>query len=85
MKNRYYSFCVMMGFGLAAIGCNNISKEEILTKVAGKSAPNDIVAALGEADTVEREGAVEHWRYAASGGDVCFSVAGSLAMRMGCQ
>ncbi|GEM_PF-6007651 len=84
MKNRYFSLSIMVGIALLASGCNEFSKEELMAKVASKTTPEDIVAAIGKADTVVREGAMEHWRYSASGGDLCFSVVGSMAMRMGC-
>ena len=84
MKNRYFSLSAVAGIALLITGCNEFSKEELMTKVDGKTAPEDIVAAIGKADTVVRDGAIEHWRYSASGGDLCFSVVGSMAMRMGC-
>ena len=84
MKNRYFSLSAVAGIALLVVGCNEFSRDELMAKVGGKTAPADIVAAIGKADTVVRDGAIEHWRYSASGGDLCFSVVGSLAMRMGC-
>jgi hypothetical protein len=70
--------------GLVLTGCLERSQKELLSKVKGLSSPDAIVAAIGEADDVQQQGVFRHWRYSTSDGDLCFSVAGNLALRMMC-
>lgn len=65
-------------------GCDQVDQQELLAKVKGLTTPNEIVAAIGPADEIEVEGAQAFWLYKARGRDVCFIIAGKMAMRMSC-
>lgn len=65
--------------------CNEIEKNELLTKVQGVTSPGGIVAAIGEANTMTEDGAMKIWRYETNADDVCFMVAGNLVLRTGCH
>ncbi len=65
-------------------GCFDPSQEELLSKVGAAKTPDDIIAAIGKPDAITSSGAMEVWRYSASGGDVCFSSVGSIALRLIC-
>ncbi|MCG8494272.1 MAG: hypothetical protein MI743_21870 [Sneathiellales bacterium] len=74
----------LLALPLLLTACNEPSQSELLSKVQGVSNKADFIAALGDADHVEKDGALEHWRYNAAEGDVCFTIAGSVVMRMLC-
>lgn len=64
--------------------CFGPSQQELLDKVSGMTKPSEIASAIGNADEVRDVGAMQIWKYSASGGDICFSVVGDLALRMSC-
>lgn len=64
--------------------CLDPEKEDLLKKVKGLTHPEQIITAIGPANKIIDDGALKHWRYSAAGGDVCFSVVGSMALRMAC-
>jgi len=74
----------LLALPLLLTACNEPSQSELLSKVQGVSDKAEFIAALGYADSVEKDGALEHWRYKASEGDICFTIAGSVLMRMLC-
>ncbi|OUR78598.1 hypothetical protein A9Q83_06890 [Alphaproteobacteria bacterium 46_93_T64] len=84
MLKFWTKFGIVMGSCLVLSGCFDPTQEEILSKVEGVNSPEELIAAIGPANRVIDNGALKHWRYSASGGDVCFSVVGNLAMRMAC-
>ncbi|MEH6476912.1 MAG: hypothetical protein V7727_14565 [Sneathiella sp.] len=69
---------------LSVSACFDPDKEDLLKKVKGLTHPEQIVTAIGPANKVIDDGALKYWRYSAAGGDVCFSVVGSMALRMAC-
>ncbi|MFT6558431.1 hypothetical protein [Sneathiella sp.] len=83
---QYLSHLVFLSFLAAGLSaCNDRSQTELLEKIAGTTSPEGILEAVGEPDEIAEDGALRHWRYKTSEGDVCYTVAGSLAMRMICS
>ena len=77
----------IMSVGIVCIplsACFDPAKDDLVKKVAGLTQPEQIIAAIGHANKIIDDGALKFWRYSASGGDVCFSVVGSIALRMAC-
>ncbi|WP_025899679.1 hypothetical protein [Sneathiella glossodoripedis] len=71
-------FCLLLG------GCFDPAQNELLEKVRGANTPSEIETAIGKPDEIHERGALKIWRYYASGGDICFSAVGSIALRMVC-
>jgi hypothetical protein len=84
MVHKWVSYAAVLSACLFLTGCFEPSQEELLSKVGTAKTPADIIAAIGKPGDITSSGAMEIWRYSASGGDVCFSTVGSIALRLVC-
>ncbi|MBL4906651.1 MAG: hypothetical protein JKX94_04295 [Sneathiella sp.] len=87
MEYRRYTKYSLLALGLLVGACEDVDRidqKELLSKVDGLTSPQEIVAAIGPADDIDRDGALEQWRYMTNEKDVCFMVAGKVALRMVC-
>jgi hypothetical protein len=83
MKKSFILAATFVG-AVALAGCDNRSQDEIWEKTKSLSNPADIALAIGEPDKIVDDGALKMWLYNASGGNLCFSVVGDMAIRTSC-
>lgn len=84
MKHNYVIASLIAIPGLLLAGCNEIDQTELLSKIKSVTSPDEIVASIGPADEMVSDGALNLWRYETNNDDVCFMVAGKVAMRARC-
>jgi hypothetical protein len=60
-----------------ALGCGPPSQHEILKKAEGLETKQELEAAIGAPDEVDKLGPLERWTYRASDGDVEFTITGN--------
>ena len=61
---------------LAILACGSPSQHEILKQAEGVETKQDLEAAIGAPDEVDKLGPVEKWTYHASDGEVDFVITG---------
>ena len=74
-------FAAVAMLGLLLTGCFGESKADILKKAKGVETTEQLEAAPGKPDEVDKIGPLEQWRYEASDGNVVFAiVAGKVTL-----
>jgi hypothetical protein len=74
-------FAAVAMLGLFLTGCFGESKADILKKAKGADTSEQLEAALGTPDEVDKLGPLEKWSYEASDGKVVFAiVAGKVTL-----
>jgi len=58
------------------VGCGPPTKHEILKKAEGVQTKQELEAALGAPDDIDRLGPIERWTYSASDGEVEYVITG---------
>ena len=71
---RFSPPAIALAACLALTGCFQDSKAEIARKAEKASTADDLRAALGEPDELNKAGPIEEWIYDASDGSVSFPV-----------
>lgn len=61
---------------VALVGCGPPSKHEIVKKAEGVETKQELEAALGAPDDVDKLGPIERWTYTASDGEVEYLITG---------
>lgn len=84
MMNKFVAAGLFAISGLVLTGCNEIDQSELLSKIKSVTSPEEIVASIGPANEMVSDGAMNLWRYETNRDDVCFMVAGKVAMRAKC-
>lgn len=59
-----------------ALGCGPPSQHEIIEKAEGLETKQELEAAIGAPDEVDKLGPLERWTYRAADGDVEFAIRG---------
>ena len=61
---------------MAFVGCGPPTKHEIVDKAQGVETKQELEAALGAPDDIEKLGPIERWTYSASDGQVEYVITG---------
>ena len=61
---------------MALVGCGPPTKHEIVKKAEGIETKQDLEAALGAPDEIDKLGPIEMWTYSASDGEVEYVITG---------
>ena len=67
---------LLLVVALACIGCGPPTKHEIVKKAEGIETKQELEAALGAPDDIEKLGPIERWTYSASDGAVEYVITG---------
>jgi hypothetical protein len=72
-----FKLAMVAMLGLLLTGCFGESKADILKKAKGADTTEQLEAALGKPDEVDKLGPLEQWSYEASDGKVVFAIVAS--------
>ena len=78
MRGRFASALgsLLLVAAVAFVGCGPPTKHEIVKKAEGVETKQELEAALGAPDDIEKLGPIERWTYSASDGAVEYVITG---------